>query len=262
MPLYSGIPTYQEFVGDMKLNTGLTFVLSCFLEIALVFGTGILLFENSLDGGVAEGTWYLYLGLIIPVMPMNMGLSLYNSPTLSKAIGCYFKMDHITPTLWSLALSFGFMLLYKPKKPILKVQIGVVILHWLTNWTLFSNLRSNIKYLPWTVHTAGLYRFVRYICILIVVIFQVLEQSHATLSVAYFVTLLGFNTGLLLLVHMEAYIPTRAKRKAKIAAAKAAAESAGGTTDDGIPLKERDSMTVPLMSAEDGTTRERIISKA
>lgn len=58
----------------------------------------------------------------------------------------------------------------------------------------------------------------RYACILLVVVFQVIGQTKGIANVAYFVTYLGFNTGLLSLVHFEGYLPTKAKRKEALAA--------------------------------------------
>jgi hypothetical protein len=49
-----------------------------------------------------------------------------------------------------------------------------------------------------------------------VVIFQVIGQAKGVPNVTYFVTYLGLQNGLLSLVHFEAYLPSKAKRKAFI----------------------------------------------
>lgn len=56
----------------------------------------------------------------------------------------------------------------------------------------------------------------RYGCILCVVTFQVVGQTKGISNIAYFVTYLGLQTGLLSLVHFEGYLPVKAKRKEKI----------------------------------------------
>lgn len=56
-----------------------------------------------------------------------------------------------------------------------------------------------------------------------VVVFQVVGQAKGLANIAYFVTYLGLQNGLLSLVHFEAYLPTMAKRKADLEKQKVAA---------------------------------------
>jgi len=141
-------------------------------------------------------------------------------------------MDHVTPNLWTVSISYGYWMLNGREINVLNVLTAV--LFPILMWSIFSNLRINLLYLPWNIYTMGLYRFARYSCILLVVAFQVTGQARGLSSVTYFVTSLGLQNGLLSLVHFEGYLGQ--KNKYKQAKAEEREAMLMDEDDDGLKL--------------------------
>lgn len=164
-------------------------------------------------------------------------------------------MDHVTPNLWTTSISYGYLML--KESPITPIRLVVVALHPIVLWSLFSNLRVNLLHLPWTQYTMGIYRFCRraavlsiklissrYGCILTVVVYQVIGQTKGISNVAYFVTSLGLQSGLLSLVHFEGYLPAKAKRKERLKSEREMSLNSGFSDKN-----SRNEMLMPLIDA-------------
>lgn len=118
--------------------------------------------------------------------------------------GQYTKMDNVTPFVWTASIGFGFWFLKGGSRG-QGWRISTVAIYPLLLWTIFSNLRVNLKYQPWTPQTIGLYRFVRYTCIIIICVNQAVGQATSNSSIAYFVTSISLLYGMCAVVHFDGY---------------------------------------------------------
>lgn len=195
------------------------FTMSSLVEIFSTLIT-ILVFVYDIDND--DTPWVIWTITSATNIVLLLSLSVLACPSLRKVYGQYSKMDNVSPFVVTAAVGYGYNFLAgdNPKQG---WRIAAVTLYPILLWTIFSNLRVNLKYLPWTPHTIGLYRWVRYICVLIICINQALGDFFvgtgndvSPAKIAFFVTTLALLYGMTAVVHFDGYKGVIAAHKKKL----------------------------------------------